>query len=61
PTWLLHVVASVTNPNRRGRSNPRQAKRSLRYPAKPANRSKRPESRKPLTLIILCATVRGSP
>lgn len=61
PAWLLYVVASATNPDRRGRSNPRHAKRSLRYHAKSANQSKPLEPRKPLTLFILCASSQGLP
>ena len=61
PAWLLYVVASAANPDRSGRSNPRHAKRSQRYPAKSANRSKRLEPRKPLSLFILCASSQGFP
>lgn len=38
----LGVIAAVTGRERPGRSNPRQAKRSTRHPAKPAGPGKRP-------------------
>jgi len=42
--WLL-VIAPAANPERRGRTNPRQAKRSLSYPAKAADPARRPKPR----------------
>jgi hypothetical protein len=48
------LIAAVTNRARPGRSNPRQAKRSTRYPAKPADPAQRPERRtKPLMPVML--------
>ncbi|HYO86825.1 MAG TPA: hypothetical protein VES01_10280, partial [Dermatophilaceae bacterium] len=52
----LLAVAAVTNPDRRGRSNPRQAKRSLSYPSRPADPARRPTPRGPLTLVMLPMT-----
>ena len=52
-TASLSVIATVTGRRRQGRSNPRQAKRSTRYQAKPADLSKRPKPRGPLTLVML--------
>jgi hypothetical protein len=50
----MALIAAVTTRARPGRSNPRQAKRSTRYPAKPADPAQRPEPRtKPLTLVML--------
>jgi hypothetical protein len=50
----LALIAAVTIRARPGRSNPRQAKRSTRYPAKPADPAQRPEPRtKPLMLVML--------
>lgn len=48
----LSVIAAVTGRRREGRSNPRQAKRSTRYPAKPADPARRPQPRK-LTMVML--------
>lgn len=50
--WL-RLLAERCNPRRRGRSNPRQAKRSHSYPRKPADRQKRPPPRGTLTLVLL--------
>ena len=58
--WLL-AIGSVTNPDRRDRSNPRQAKRSLSYPAKPADPARRPKRRGPLTLVMLPLGWKGDP
>jgi len=49
----MGIIAAVTNPDRRGRSNPRHAKRSTSYPARPADPARRPGPRGPLTLIML--------
>ena len=50
----LALIAAVTTRARPGRSNPRQAKRSTRYPAKPADPAQRPKRRAtPLTLVML--------
>jgi hypothetical protein len=48
----LLVIASVTS-RPRGRDNPRQAKRSHRYPAKAADPAKRKKPRGPFTLVML--------
>ena len=58
-TASLGVIAAVTGRERPGRSNPRQAKRSTTYPARPADPDKRPKPRGPLTLVMLPITVRG--
>jgi hypothetical protein len=58
--WLL-AIASVTNPHRRDRSNPRQAKRSLSYAAKPADPARRPKRRGSLTLVMLPVACEGDP
>jgi hypothetical protein len=58
-TASLGVIAAVTGRERPGRSNPRQAKRSTRYPAKPADPGKRPGPRGPLTLVMLPMPVPG--
>ena len=52
-TASLGVIAAVTGRKRPGRSNPRQAKRSTSYQAKPADPGKRPKPRGPLTLVML--------
>jgi hypothetical protein len=49
----MRIIADVTNPDRRGRGNPRHAKRSTNYPARPADPARRPGRRGPLTLIML--------
>jgi hypothetical protein len=49
----LAIIGSVTNPDRHGRSNPRQAKRSTSYPARPADPARRPRPRGRLTLVML--------
>jgi hypothetical protein len=59
-TASLGIIAAVTGRRREGRSNPRQAKRSTRYPAKPADQSKRPKPRKPLTLVMLPMPAQGN-
>jgi hypothetical protein len=58
-TASLTVIAAVTGRERPGRSNPRQAKRSTSYPAKPSDPDKRPKPRGPLTLVMLPMPVRG--
>jgi hypothetical protein len=58
--WLL-VIASATNPQRRGRTNPRQAKRSLSYPAKAADPATRPKRRAALTLVMLPLAYEADP
>lgn len=58
-TASLTVIAAVTGRERPGRSNPRQAKRSTSYPAKPSDPGKRPKPRGPLTLVMLPMPVRG--
>jgi hypothetical protein len=57
----LLLIASVTNPDRHGRSNPRQARRSHRYPARAADPAKRPAPRGPLTLVMLPMTIPADP
>lgn len=50
----LHLIGAVTNRVRGGRSHPRQAKRSTRYPARPADPAQRTKPRTtPLSLIML--------
>ena len=58
-TASLGVIAAVTGRERPGRSNPRQAKRSTSYPARPADPDKRPKPRGPLTLVMLPITAPG--
>jgi len=60
-TASLGVIAAVTGRERPGRSNPRQAKRSASYPARPADPDKRPRPRGPLTLAMLPITIGGEP
>ena len=50
---FLAGIAMVKNPDRRGRSNPRQAKRSLRYLPRAADPTKRRKPRASLTLVML--------
>ena len=38
----MGIIAAVTNPDRRGRTNPRHATRSTSYPARPADPARRP-------------------
>jgi hypothetical protein len=60
--WLL-AIGSVTNPDRRDRSNPgsnpRQAKRSLSRQAR--RPSQTPQRRGPLTLVMLPLALEGDP
>ena len=58
-TASLSVIAAVTGRERPGRSNPRQAKRSTSYQAKPADPGKRPKPRGPLTLVMLLMPAPG--
>lgn len=51
-TWL-RLIAGAVNRLRPGRCNPRHAKRSHRYPAKPADPAQRPPRRPAPTLIML--------
>jgi hypothetical protein len=58
----LTIIAAVTGRKREGRSNPRQAKRSTSYPAKPADPARRQKPRtKPLTLVMLPLAAPGDP
>ena len=57
----LLIIGSVTSPGPRGRNNPRHAKRSTSYPARPADPAKRPGPRRPLTLVMLPMPIRGDP
>ena len=57
----LLVIASVTSKPRTGRDNPRQAKRSHRYPAKAADPAKRKKPRGPFTLVMLPLPVHADP
>ncbi len=59
-TASLAIIATATGRRPQGRSNPRQAKRSTRYPAKPADQARRPKPRKPLTLAMLLMPVQGN-
>lgn len=59
-SWLP-VVASLTNPPRPNRSNPRHAKRSHRYETKPADPARRPKPRGPFTLVMLPLAPKGGP
>lgn len=61
PLAFLQVIASITNPDRDGRSNPRQAKRSHRYPATPSDPARRAKPRGPLTLVMLPMPVPDDP
>ena len=59
-TASLNLIAAVTGRQREERSNPRQAKRSTSYPAKPADPARRTEPRtKPLTLVMLPLALPG--
>jgi len=53
----LTLIAVHKNRERRGRSNPRHAKRTLRYSNRPADPTRRPLPRGPLTLVMLPLTV----
>jgi hypothetical protein len=57
----LAVIGSVTSPAPRGRSNPRHAKRSTSYPARPADPGKRAKPRRPLTLVMLLMPCQDDP
>ncbi len=57
----LTVIAAVAGRERPGRSNPRQAKRSTSYPAKPSDPGKRPKPRGPHKAARQPPTVRHGP
>jgi hypothetical protein len=57
---FLKVIASATNPERPGRSNPRHAKRTLRYPSNAAEPAKLLRPRASLTLVTLPRTSKVS-